>query len=227
MKRFYIALLLLSLCSISSAQAFFCTEEGTVCTYVRTEVRSGRTRWVHTMSFDEVTRLPDGTTAVSYSSSFADGRGKSLLSGKVPMEASISPEGDVSINLTDAMRAVAGSIFPKSEPRTEGECTVLPAGMRPGDTLPDASARFTAGVLKYDVSVTEREVVRHETLNTPAGQFDCTVVREHKVEKAGLYSRITTAFTWYCRGIGMVRHDTYDKAMVLETSEVLTSLSSR
>ena len=52
------------------------------------------------------------------------------------------------------------------------------------------------------------------------------MVSEHKVERGLGRNRVTTALTWYARGIGMVRHDTYDKDMVLETSEVLIEIDS-
>ena len=93
--------------------------------------------------------------------------------------------------------------------------------MKPGDILPDANCTVKAGLLQYKVSVTQRKVLRLETLKTPAGEFECTVVSEHKVEKGPGRNRETTALTWYSTGVGMVRHDTYDKRLKLETSEIL------
>ena len=68
-------------------------------------------------------------------------------------------------------------------------------------------------------------MLRSEVLSTPAGDFDCVVVSEHKVEKGPGRNRVTTALTWYARGTGMVRHDTYDRNMKLETSEVLIGIN--
>ena len=78
--------------------------------------------------------------------------------------------------------------------------------------------------LTWRVRVTDRKVLRVERLETPAGMFDCPVVSEHKVEKGPGRNRETTALTWYAEGIGMVRHDTYDRSGLLETSEVLTGI---
>ena len=50
------------------------------------------------------------------------------------------------------------------------------------------------------------------------------MVSEHKVEKGMMRNRVTTARTWYARGIGMVRHDTYDRNLKLETTEVLEKI---
>ena len=81
--------------------------------------------------------------------------------------------------------------------------------------------------MKYRVKVTDRKVLRYETISTPAGTFDCIVISEHKVEKAPVYKRETTALSWYSDGVGYVRHDTYNKNMHLETSEQLYSIDRK
>ena len=49
-------------------------------------------------------------------------------------------------------------------------------------------------------------------------------MRERKVEKGMGRNRHTVADTWYARGIGMVRHDTYSPELELQTSERLVSI---
>ena len=49
------------------------------------------------------------------------------------------------------------------------------------------------------------------------------VVEEHKVESGPGHHRDVTNLTWYSKGIGYVRHDTFVKG-VPDTSEILYSI---
>ena len=106
---------------------------------------------------------------------------------------------------------------------TGGESS-LPSSMTPGDTLPSVQASVKAFGLTMKISVTDRQVLKFETISTPAGKFNCIVVRERKVEKGMGRNRHTIADTWYSKGTGMVRHDTYSPELELLTSEVLTAI---
>lgn len=95
--------------------------------------------------------------------------------------------------------------------------------MQPGDTLPDSHSIIKVFLLKYRMSYTERRVLRQERLTTPAGTYDCVVIREHRKER-GLLNKVDLWLdSWYARGVGAVRHDYYNKRMKLEESEILIS----
>ena len=147
-----------------------------------------------------------------------------MYGGPVSLSARLAQNGDVLMDISASLSSVFKNIFPNLNVSSEGSSTVLPSDMTAGDVLPDASCVVRAGALRYTVTVSERKVLRKETLSTPAGVFDCIVVSEHKVEKGPGRNRTTTAHTWYSRGIGMVRHDTYDKDSVLETIEILEKI---
>ena len=205
--------------SVAEAQPYFCTRKGTVCEYKRTIVASGKTKWLQTLRIENVTWSEDGSGVVDYSSAFS---GRNHLSEEpIRLQARIDTGGNVCIRLSEAMAAVFHNMMPGADISVEGGVTVLPSAMRPGDTLEDAVSTVRAGIIKYTVTVSGRKVLRHEKLKTPAGEFDCMVIREHKEERAPGYSRITNAYTWYSPGVGMVRHDTYNRNMKIETSEVL------
>ena len=74
------------------------------------------------------------------------------------------------------------------------------------------------------ITVTQRQVLRFETIQTPAGTYHCAVIRETKLEKGMGRNRHTIADTWYSKGVGMVRHDTYNLELELQTSEILTGI---
>jgi hypothetical protein len=90
-----------------------------------------------------------------------------------------------------------------------------------GDILPDSHCAVKVSAFTYYIDVTERVVLRKEQLTTPAGTFDCVVVREHKVEEGPMHHGDFWSDTWYAPGIGYVRHDTFDKKMRLESIEIL------
>ena len=100
----------------------------------------------------------------------------------------------------------------------------MPSHLSTRDTLPDVYASVRVFGLTMKITVTERKVLREETITTPAGKFNCMVIRERKVEKGMGRNRHTIADTWYAKGIGMVRHDTYDTDLKLLTSEILTAI---
>lgn len=176
------------------------------------------------MTIDEVYVTENGAKSISYHSSFTKPSGATMYGGPVELSAHISDNGDVTLDLAASLKAVFENYLPKSLVSAEPFLSTLPSDMTPGDILVDADFVVSIKLAKYRVSVDNREVIGRETITTKAGEFDCIVVREHKIEKGPGRNRETTAYTWYASGIGMVRHDTYDKNMNLETTEQLCSI---
>ena len=221
MRKFLPILLAIFLCTTAAwaQEPYFCTRQGARLSYLRTNVDDGSVHWRHVMTIGKVSGGD-----VSYTSSFSKPGGGAMYGGPISLSARVKDGGDVEMDIAQSVAAVFANVIGAKNAHSTGGITILPADMKPGDTLPDARAEVSAGIAKMTVTVTERKVLRKETLTTPAGTFDCIVVQEHKVEKGTMRNRVTTAQTWYARGIGMVRHDTYDKNMVLDTSEVLQKI---
>lgn len=207
-----------------AAQGFFCTTQGVKLHYVRRYAVNGKVKWRHVMTIGRVDENPDGSLTVSYSSDFSRPNGKQMYGGPISLKADIGSDGRVTLNLAESMISTLHNIFPKADPISSSGFTSLPSGLRPGDILPDVHAEAKMLGMTYRVSVTDRHVLSLDTLDTAAGRFACVVVSEHKVERAPAYNRTTTAHTWYSPGTGMVRHDTYDSGMRLETVEVLENV---
>lgn len=209
---------------MDAQDAYFCTTEGRELTYVRKYVSDGRVKWTHTLTVGTVSGTSGGGRHIEYTSEFRKAGGGGMYGGPISLYADVDPSGNVDMDISASLSAVFRNIFPKVNVHSEGASTVLPNDMKAGDILPDASCTVHVGALKYVTSVTDRHVLRTETVTTDAGTFDCIVVSEHKVEKGPGRNRVTTAHTWYCRNLGMVRHDTYDKNSILETSEILEKI---
>lgn len=224
MKKLYALLLVLIVAAfpMTAAQPFFCNSQGRVLSYVRRGPDGGKVKWKYTVIIERVVKDASGST-VDYTYEFRKPGGAQMYGGPIALRAQISEKGDVALDLAATMLSIFRNMFPRSSFSSEGGRTVIPSGIAPGDVLPDASAEVRVGALRYDVTVTERKVLREERIKTPAGEFDCLVVSEHKVE-GGLRSRNVRTLTWYARGVGEVRHDTMDKNGKLQTSEVLESI---
>lgn len=201
--------------------ALFCTGEGTVLRYERRYVDNGKLKWTHTLGILEAHATEDGGVRLKCSSLFSDSRGKTLNGGPVLYSTDVSASGDVSADPSEAVVSVFRNRFPDGAVKSVPCLSVLRSSIAPGDSLPDLSFCVSVAGIRYDVVIDGRRVLRYESLSTGAGEFDCVVVSEHKVEKAPGYRRETTALTWYAEGIGMVRHDTYDEKLRPETSEIL------
>ena len=208
---------------LEAQEAFFCDEPGKVLVYERHYVTDGKLKWRHEMEIESVSKR-SGADLIQYSPSFFKPSGVPMYGGPVELEALVGADGDVQMDLALSLASVFSNYVGESKVDFDPAITVLPSSMKPGDVLKDAEFVVSLLGMKYKVAVTQRSVLRSESLQTPAGDFDCVVVQEHKVEKGPGRNRETTALTWDAKGVGMVRHDTYDKNMILETSEVLTSI---
>lgn len=211
----------------SEWEPYFCDTDGTKLVYERRYADSGELKWRHTMTIGSVSMEDDGVRTVCYSSDFKKPDGKQLYGGRIPLTATISPCGDVSLDAAESVCSVFRNIFPDGIVGSEQVISTLPSGLSEGDTLPDVSFEVKLAFASFKVDISSRTVLREETINTPAGDFDCLVVQEHREEHGLGRNRITTALTWYARGIGMVRHDTYDKNLRIETSERLISIDNK
>lgn len=225
MRTIAIALsaLLLTISSFAGgqeAEPYFCTKEGCTLEYVR-KYTDGKVKWYHTMEISDVW-LSEGKGTIKYSSQMKNGKGNYIYepAGMV----AFADEGDVTVNTGESVAAVLQAKLGKKITVTwQGGKSTVPSAMAPGDTLPDVECSVSALGMTMKIRVTERKVLRRETLRTNAGVFECLVVQEKKSEIGMGRRRFTTADTWYCRGMGMIRHDTYNKKGELETSEVLDS----
>lgn len=223
MRKFLIISTLALISSVLSAQPFFCDKAGTELYYVRTFADDGDVKWTNTLSIKSIDSAPDGSQTIHYSMMRSSADGDEQMKRPAELSVHITPGGDTVMSVGETMALSIKGFFPKMKVTATGEDSILPNDMKPGDILADASAVAKAMGISYSVKVIERKVIGEDTITTPAGTFDCVIVSEHKLEKAPGYSRDTVAKTWYARGIGMVRHDTYKKG-VISTSEILMSI---
>ena len=101
-----------------------------------------------------------------------------------------------------------------------GECRGIPADISEGMELPEYSAEVKLMFVKVKVSCKDRRVSGRETVTVPAGTFDCFVVEEQMTVKSMFMSEKNSMKTWYARGIGVVKEETWDKKKLVSVSEL-------
>jgi hypothetical protein len=213
-------LLLLPAFPAVAGEPFFCMQPGRTLYYERSDADNGKLRRTTTLHIVSVRPSGNGRE-VDYTFQLGRPGGSPMFGGPAPMTVTVDADGGARMDLGASLKAVLAGLFPNAEMRSEGTPALLPPGMKPGDRLPDARCTVEVKGAKYRIAVTERRVLREERISTPAGSFDCLVVREHKVERGPGRNRTTDSESWYVAGLGYVRHDTYGKNLRLETTEVL------
>lgn len=229
MKKIVICIVLLLsglrlLAAGQEKEPYFCTRPGTHLYYERT--KAGKTKLLQSTLFEiESSRLSAKGCTIRYAVTLTKANGSELYGGRAVQTAYASPEGDISLNFGETVKAFIKNLFPHTRIEVSEASAVLPAQMQPGDTLPETHCSVKVMGITVRFDITERKVLRKERVATPAGTFDCMVVREHKKEDAPFHHVDEWLDNYYVQGLGYVRHDRYDKDFRLQDSEVLVRIN--
>ena len=108
---------------------------------------------------------------------------------------------------------------------TDPELMRIPNKLAVGYQLPLGEMYVDLGGFRVKNTITENEVVDREEITTPAGTFKCYVVKQTSSGRVMGIKSETTIKTWYARGIGAVKQETYSKGELFGSS-VLTSIKN-
>ena len=224
MKRILLFLFLLLGLAARAGEPYFSTVGNRTLYYER--YKAGTKTLAQTTTLEIWDIVPNGTgRKVNYGMTLQKASGRTMYGGRSNQVTNIDANGDIRMDLGKAVESVLRNYFPKAKITSSGGYALLPADLKPGDTLPDAHCSLSVAGVKLTVDVTERTVLRRETITVPGGTYECIVAREHKVEDAPMHHSDIWSDTWYAPGVGYVRRDDYDKKMNLETSEVLIAIT--
>lgn len=205
----------------AQAQGYYCDRQGARLEYVRKNIKDGSTEWRHIMNITDVRKGSDGTEITS-ASTFLKANGKPYYKGDIIEQVVLRPNNDVWVD----MEAVTINYIKGRSglnATADAQPSILPADMAPGDTLPQVTGKGKVSLLSFSFHIWDRKVLREETISLPAGTFKCVVLEEHRKENAPGNNREVLNHTWYSKGVGMVRHDTYINGK-LDTSETLVQI---
>lgn len=207
-----------------AGEPYFCTKAGSKLHYER--YKAGTRKIVQTTDFEIDSLITDngGNRRGFYGVTMKKNGKKPLFGGRASLTTQVNANGDTHMDFGATVLSFLKNLFPRVRAEVVGTDALLPADINPGDVLPDANCKISLGLLSVTVDVTERKVLRKERISTPAGDFDCIVVRERKKEDAPLHHLDNYLDNWYVPNMGYVRHDVYDEKMVLEQTEVLVKI---
>ncbi len=119
--------------------------------------------------------------------------------------------------------------FGQMEIEMTGDDLQLPSRLTVGQALPDATMQIKAGtggmsIMNMTIEIVDRKVEGRETVETPAGTFDCYKINQTTKTKM-LVSKTFTSTEWYAEGVGIVKSESYDKKGNVESYSLLTRFS--
>lgn len=220
LRKAAFSLLLLLPLVLQAQEPYFCTEGNRTLYYERYKAGARKLIQTTTLEIGKVEHSGKGRK-VHYGMLLSEANGREMLGGKAQLTAQIEGNGNVWMDFGAMVKVVLQNMFPRAKITQKGDPAILPAHVHPGDTLPEAHCVVKLMGFNVTVDVTERKVLRHEQITTPAGTFNCMVVREHKVEDGPMHHNDLWSDTWYAPGVGYVRRDGYDKKMRMEYMEIL------
>ena len=163
--------------------------------------------------------LEKGT--VSFDQYFYDKNGAPVFSdnnGNLPMEVTVGgPDGTVS-RMSDV-----GKVMKVQDVMSKGDASNVPAGLKPGSTIPDGRIKVLVGKITANITTQNRQVLEQKEITVPAGTFDCYLIKEEQVTKT-VFSKTEEIETWYAAGIGCVKQAVYDRKGRLDHTQELVSI---
>ena len=199
--------------------AFFAMKKGVVQEYLLKDAKGKITSQVR----NKVTDITGGKNAfaVYYESESLDDKGKPTNKDN-PMIINyrvVVKDGTMYLDTKSMFGAMEGI----DDVVATGSAVKIPQNLSVGQAIPDASAKVKIGPINCLVVVTEGKCVAIEDVNVEAGTFKCyKISQKNNSTIMGIKSEGTT-LTWYAKGVGEVKSETYDKAGKLKNTKELKS----
>ena len=219
MKKFiFTAVLTLAFVAQSYAQgAYFLFDEGAKLTIANTDAKGKHTGY-STLEVKEVVGSRSNCT-VKYESMVYDKKMNPLLTAPVVQEFTVR-----NAVVTYDPQSMAGQVMQGMQVTVEGTPFALPAGAKVGDTFPDYNIVMNVAGLKTTSNVTGQKVVAEETLNVDGRSIECVVVEQTTSTKVLGMNQSGTQKTWYGKGYGSVKMETYNAKGKLVSGNILLGI---
>lgn len=134
--------------------------------------------------------------------------------------------------MTD-VRNISSEMMPKTadmEVSVTGDQLVYPHILTAGQKLKDASINVKSSMkgmgmtlMNMTINITDRKVEGFETVETPAGKFECVKISYLSSFKL-MGNRTAKSVEYVAKGVGMVKSEQYDDKDRKQSSVVLTKL---
>ncbi|WP_019991199.1 hypothetical protein [Rudanella lutea] len=138
----------------------------------------------------------------------------------------------VSGNYFTDVRNISSDMIPKAanlRMDVTGDQLAYPANLNVGDKLKDASVTVKSSLesgmtlMTLTANIVDRQVVGMETIDTPAGKFDCVKIT-YTLNMRLMGNRTLKGTEYLARGIGVVKSEQVNEKGQKQSSLVLTKL---
>lgn len=218
MKKLLVSLILVfAALSALASDPFVCTEVGTVLEY---EIKAADKIVGYQVIALTDSECDGDDLLLTFSIEQLDDKHNIQTVNNVPLRNThtgrLTPTGYV-VSARDAMsRELLNGLMQSGVDDIAVECddVVLPNRLKVGDTISDCHTEVRLSMSGYTVTIrshtTGNRVAARETINTPAGVFDCykIVYNNHvELDMIGMSFDFTSA-QWFAEGVGMVLTET-------------------
>ena len=204
---------------------YFPMKEGTVLSYVNYNPKD-KVSGSNEMSFKEKTDTPEGMKAL-FATKMKDDKGEVMYEGEFDVECK---KGVLHFDAGQLLDPATLSAYESMEIDVSGDQLELPVNAAAGTTLKDGGVAAVISsdgvkIMTLTVDLTKRQIVAHETIETPAGSFKCIKYSYDAFSKMGFIKMNFSGIEWYSAAHGTIRSESYDKKGKLTGYTVLESIT--
>ena len=181
-------------------------------------MQKGKHTGYSTLEVKEVVGSRSNCT-VKYESMVYDKKMNPMLTAPLVQEFTV--RNDV---VTYDPQSMVGQVMQGMQVTVEGTPFTLPASAKVGDTFPDYNIVMNMAGLKTTSNVTGQKVVAEETLNIDGRSIECVVVEQTTSTKVLGMNQSGTQKTWYGKGYGSVKQETYNAKGKLVSGNILLGI---
>ena len=217
-KIIFIAIFALAFMAQSYAQdAYFLYNEGAKLTIANTDTKGKHTGY-STLEVKEVVGSRSNCT-VKYESMVYDKKMNPMLTALMVQEFTV--KNDV---VTYDPQSMVGQVMQGMQVTVSGTPFSLPSNAKVGDTFPDYSITMNIAGIKTTSNVTGQKVVAAETITVDGRAIDCVVIEQTTTSKVLGMNQSGTQKTWYGKGYGSVKMETYNAKGKMVSGNILVGV---
>ena len=201
----------------ASEFAFFPMKKGAVQVIATKDAKGKITSQVRN-TVKEITGAKNAF-AIAYESEILDEKGRANEGPLIFNYRIVVKDGIMYLD----MKGLFGAMDGLDGVQVSGIAMRIPNNLAVGQKLEDASAKVKIGFINSSTTITEGECLAIEDVTVEAGTFRCYKVTQKTATSVMGRKTENTTLTWYAKGIGAVKTETYDKNGKLQSTQELIS----
>jgi hypothetical protein len=172
------------------------------------------------------TSIPNGVD-ILFANQTLDSKSREIMKSEFTVKCQA---GEIFVDAT----YIASNMIPNApnmQVSITGEKLIYPNQMKVGQKLNDGQVEvkttMQGGItlMNLKIKITNRKVEGFETVETPAGKFECVKISYESETKAGIAgTQITKNIEYLAKGIGLVKFESFDKNGKKISSQQLTKV---